>query len=75
MLNQQAYPVEDGDFYYLFVKNILIPTQFGLSLTDRRLFQVLGRNLGSFLKKREEHYEEYLKTQVNGTKFRFKELS
>ena len=55
--------------------NLLVGTDFRLSLKDRTLLKIMGRDLGLFLSKRETFYQEYLEKTFWNDKFRLKELN
>ena len=51
-------------------ENIFTQSDFGLSFCDRTLVQVMGKqDAGQFLKKRDEHYDEWRYSQFSNPNF------
>ena len=70
------YPTEDQRTAPENMKEMLVPTFCGLSLPDKILVSVMGKeNAGAFLRKREEYYDEWRFKQFSNESFPIAQLN
>ena len=76
LLNMKCYKTQHDALFYLDLKNHLQATPFGLSITDRILLQIMGKeDLAEFLTQREIFFNEYRQKLFSNPNFELDNLN
>ena len=59
-IRQKFYEINDSNYNYMMIWAQVIPSPYGMTLSDRNLVQIMGRNeAGLFLEAREEFHSQW----------------
>ena len=60
LIRQKFYETYDSNYNYMMIWGHVRPSPYGMTLPDRNLVQIMGRNeAGLFLKAREEFHSQW----------------
>ena len=70
LIRQKFYEIYDSNYNYMMIWGQVRPSQYGMTLPDRNLVQIMGRNdAGLFLKAREDFYSQWREREFGHPNF------